>query len=1106
MMVSQRNLAGLALVSAVLFFLGVERLAAQVSGDWPARAEPWRNAYLGTDSSGPTVLGHWSFHPDSLARDDSKANQPGEVDGAKPAEGRFGGGLESFRGFPVSDKRHALIVKNAPHLSPTGAFTLELWFKPSPEFQDLTNAYLVDKRYVAHTDYQWILERPGGQRDLHMRLTLGFGDSSDTVLSQSIELPTGVWSHLAVSYDGRGNIRFFQDGTLRGERTMNGRGAVQVGSHNLSIGDRLGSNYAGVAGILDEVRLTSGVREYRPIALRQESARRVFLRTEPASGLTYRLRNLEPVAQSGVTFTVRVPGQEPQLFELGDLAPSAEKTVTFQFDTTLRPDLYPIESEVSVKAPTLYRSLQTDTFRIVPRPLDRIPVLNWGLGGTDDVIAEIPRMKQIGFTHCFGLVVDNHWIHDNPNATTAARDSEIPKANRLLDTALAEDFRIAFQLHPVDTFFRKHPETARVDRAGKPYPKIPGDDLNGLYPEAQAFSRRVGELAGKTYGTHPAVDAALVNSELRDHAWLSFSDLDRAEYRRISGKEIPAEVQSPYGLSWKSIKEFPADRVVADDHPVLSYYRWYHSEGYGLGKLNSALADGLRAGSGRKDLWTFFDPAVRCPSIWGSGGNVDVLSQWTYSYPDPIRIALPTDELFSMAQGQSPAQRVMKMTQVIWYRSQTAPIPKDPTKAQFARSPWEDRDPTGAYITLAPHHLREAFWTKLSRPIQGIMYHGWSSLVPTDEPSSYRFTNSQSQHELTRLIHEVLQPLGPTLKRVPHARRDVAFLESFTSQMFAQRGAYGWSHTWTGDCYLTLLYAQLQPEVLYEQSLLKDDLSRFKVLVLPDCDVLSRTVVDKIIAFQKAGGIVISDDRLCPAIKADITLAAYTRVNKAAEDKQKLLDLASELRSALDTRYTRPLESSDPEVISVRRSAGESDYLFAINDHREAGDYVGQHGLVLERGLPARTVLRLQRQAGTVYDLVSGGVVASTRNGTSLEIPVELSPCDGRLLLVTPSPISELRVQLPGEVHRGDAVKLRVQVVGADGKTVPAVLPLDVQIRDGDGRIAEYSGYHAAENGTLDLNLAIAGNDALGAWDIRVTDVASRVTARGTFRVNPPSR
>ena len=56
------------------------------------------------------------------------------------------------------------------------------------------------------------------------------------------------------------------------------------------------------------------------------------------------------------------------------------------------------------------------------------------------------------------------------------------------------------------------------------------------------------------------------------------------------------------------------------------------------------------------------------------------------------------------------------------------------------------------------------------------------------------------------------------LRRVPSAKHDVAFYESFAAQMFAGRGAYGWSHTWTGDCYQVLQHAGLQADVMYDES------------------------------------------------------------------------------------------------------------------------------------------------------------------------------------------------------------------------------------------------------------------------------------------------
>jgi len=82
-------------------------------------------------------------------------------------------------------------------------------------------------------------------------------------------------------------------------------------------------------------------------------------------------------------------------------------------------------------------------------------------------------------------------------------------------------------------------------------------------------------------------------------------------------------------------------------------------------------------------------------------------------------------------------------------------------------------------------HLREAFWTKIARPGQGIMYQGWQALVPTPENgAAYRYTHPETHHELRRLLRGVLEPLGPTLLQVPDYKLDIAYLDRFSSQIF----------------------------------------------------------------------------------------------------------------------------------------------------------------------------------------------------------------------------------------------------------------------------------------------------------------------------------
>ena len=52
-------------------------------------------------------------------------------------------------------------------------------------------------------------------------------------------------------------------------------------------------------------------------------------------------------------------------------------------------------------------------------------------------------------------------------------------------------------------------------------------------------------------------------------------------------------------------------------------------------------------------------------------------------------------------------------------------------------------------------------------------------------------------------------------------------------------------------------------------------------------------------------------------------------------------------------------------------------------------------------------------------------------------------------------------------------------------------MPVHVEITDPAGRVAEWSGYHAAADGQLNLQFDVARNDAPGVWQIRVRELAS---------------
>jgi len=1063
--------------------------------------EPWQTEYAGEHATGEHVVALWQFGAGAELEDASGNGHTLTLQGGKLApEGRFGACLESFRGWPVEDQAHRALAPDHPALSPSGPFTVEMWIRPKPELDaDYPDSFLLDKKYVAHDDYQLVLGRAdrGGSRVL--RMTLGFGADSSTYYARPAKFQPGVWRHVAFTYDGEGTGSFFLDGVPWGSTRVAGRKAVSPGSHRLSIGDRIGSYYHGFPGLIDQVRICRGVLEFRRARFERTSDRACFVRMESPALLRFTLTNLRRTPLAEGVATIGLEGLGVRETKVADLGPGESATIEYPLDTSLRPDAYRLVAKLAVEKPAPYETHDESTVRIVPRrPPDRFPVLMWGVYG--NVPAEIERLKRIGFTHVLGLGADFNKVFEAGKPTVAAKPETVEATRRSLDEALANDLVLVASLSP-GAAMRGREQFQRVDRQGKPY--TGREDICGLFPELEKYCYNVGASVAQTYGRFPAFGAAMIHTEVRDHARPCFHPHDLAAFREHAGFDVPPEAGSPRGVDYRKLADFPADRVIPDDHPIYVYYRWYWKTGDGWNGLNTALHEGLKS-TGRDDLWTFHDPAARVAKVYGSGGRVDVLSQWTYSYPDPIRIGLATDELLALAAGAPHEQQVMKMTQIIWYRGQTAPEPKGPDDALPYRARWEREQPHAPFITIAPMQLREAFWTKIARPIRGIMYHGWQSLVPCDSPSGYCYTHPQTQHELARLVREVVRPLGPTLLHVPGVKSDVALLESFASEMFARRGTFGWGGGWLGDVFHVLQYAHLQPEVVYDETITGRGLEGFRVLVMADCDVITRSMADRIKAFQAAGGIIVGDERLAPAIEPDVVLPVTQRTGRADADKAALLALAAELREKLDSRYSRYVDTTSPDVIPYLRRYKTTDYVFLVNDRREYGEYVGHHGIVMENGLPSEAVLSVSRPEGFVYDLVASRQVPARQEDGKLLVAVCLGPCDGRLLMISSQPVDLVRIRAPEQVERGQQADCTVEILDPQGKPLDAVVPLHIAITDPEARPAEFTGHYAAAAGQLKLRLDVAPNDPAGTWQIKARELASGRESVHHFRVPPP--
>jgi hypothetical protein len=1063
-----------------------------------AAEPPWRTPYGGAEATGPDVIALWQFDGESLKDisgngHDLKLRGQGQL----VETGRFGGCLESFPSDAKNDNSQgAYVPKNDPALTPKGAFSIDAWVKLKPEAEKYPSLFIVDKKNYyyaselpkANKDYFFYLGRMGKQWAL--RAGLGFGTTSAGFASRALPLPVDEWHHVAFTYDGAGTVRFFLDGRSVGGATKEGLGPVARGGNPLVVGDRVGSVHKGFAGFLDQVRIRNGAAPFftGELTLSVAGGRTAFARMEADATVQLTISNDTGEALPAGKLDVELGGQRRAL-PLKALGSGGQKTVAIPLNTALRPGEYMMKARYAAGASSAAAELPV-TLR--PRPLPHtMPVVMWGTGNVEQV-------RKMGFTHQIKWMgyFDGHAVKTKEPAPEILSGDRRQEVLESLDNHFQHGLGVILKSYP-GSYMARHPKMMetyqRVDREGEPLKHM---NVCGNVPGVPEIGFASSASAMQAFGHMPAVQACMVQSEVRDGNAPCFHDYDKKAFEAYAGHAIPDEIRSKRGVRWQQLPDFPPNRVIPDRHPILTYYRWFWKKGDGWNGFHSGIHRGVKS-TGREDVWTYHDPAVRVPSIWGSGGEVDVISQWTYSYPDALKIGQATDELFAMAEGR-PGQKVMKMTQVIWKRAQTA-VKQTPADKLAA---WETELPDAKYYTISPDHMREAFWSKISRPVQGIMYHGWASLVLLgDNAGGYTYTNAETGPVLEELLHEVIEPLGPTLMQVPEGPVEVALLESFTSQMFAGRGPYGWGVGWTADSHLVLQWARYQPKVVYEETILRDGLQGVKVLVMPDCDVLPESVAEAIRTFQDAGGIIVADEHVAPAILPDIMVSSYRRMGKADMDKKALQALAQTLRAELDQVYERPFDTSDPDLVVRRRRAGAADYVFVVNDRRTFGDYVGQHRKVMEKGVALSGQVTLPADKGFIYDLTSHKRVRAKPKGGKLVLPCKLGPGGGNVYLLSSQELGEARIAAPASAQLGGTVKIAVDVLDTKGGKVDAIVPLRLDIVDGDGRLAEFSGWYGAVAGHAEVSLTLGPNDQLGKWRIRARNLASGKTAETTFTV-----
>ena len=850
--------------------------------------------------------------------------------------------------------------------------------------------------------------------------------------------------------------------------------------------------------------------------------RAAFQRGESPAAVRLKVKNASAGGISGTHAIVEQLAEEVCVrkteFALGDLPAGAETVAPCAVETRIRPGWHALRVTMTGRRDdgAELREVRELRLGIGPRLGDRMTALMWGFHATPKVLADF------GFSH--GLVCN--WTGETSDM-------------QMYDEALVAGIGLTHSMRAVLPSGKTDDEAyMRRDRSGKAIDFGGGSKgVEVSNPELLKAIKPIVEKDVAQYGDHPAFAGVLPCSEHRDLTAPSFNT-EHLRYKNETGKDVPPEVEMatiPASKLDEFKKRFP-DGVVPKDDPVLSYYRWFWKGGDGWPAYTGGIADLYRRGISRPEFFVFWDPAVRCPPIWGSGGAVDMLNQWVYAIPEPMNAAGPAEEVLAMAAGRS-GQMSSIMTQLICYRSQMAPMDK-----KVSPEPeWVRRRPKARFPTIPPDVLQEATWSMIAKPVQSIMYHGWGTIYDMGSTIGYVYTNPESADRLRHLLKDVVAPLGPMLKRLDRTAPPVALLESFTTCALGGPSSRGWK----APSITFLQRARLDPRVVYEDTILRDGLDGVKVLYAPQCIFLTPDVVAKIKEFQAKGGMLVADAQLLSALKPDIEVPVVSFEPPPASDhfedvnameaaregdaktragtlraKATMVAQANDLRQRLAARFTPEADSSSPEIVTYSRRWNDARYVVAVNDHRTFGDYVGPWGLVMEKGMPFEGEVSLADGDGavkSVYELSRGGEVPFARADGRVKVPVKYATNDGRLFAFLKSKIESVSVDVKAggsrpvattdgtepvpPMVRGGKLSVTMTVKDAEGRPVAALLPAEIRLYDAAGREIDGAGWVCLQGGTCTVEFQTNLNDADGDYKIVCRDRASGLTAERTVKI-----
>ncbi|MDD3926037.1 MAG: hypothetical protein PHT33_05210 [bacterium] len=515
--------------------------------------------------------------------------------------------------------------------------------------------------------------------------------------------------------------------------------------------------------------------------------------------------------------------------------------------------------------------------------------------------------------------------------------------------------------------------------------------------------------------------------------------------------------------------------------------------------------------------------------VFTLGRGIDLFKRYNPDVPTGAIFSLYAS-LYASYDGTGLANRI-SFPGVDHYRFGNDPFALDTLRsaADFQDDIWLTATTSILYNNrYHPEYAATQVYNALCHNAKGMSWWIWKA-------GPYDMLEDPARTECMKTAFKELAVAGPLFKRLSRSRARVALFNPTTTMMLAGKTGRQKSD-FVSSVHDLARQAFGQVDILHEEQIRHNRfLPDYSVLILAGAAFLPDDVVKAIGNWVASGGILIvlpetgtynqyrdKSDSLASVLGASCGEELTAMVNGGSDMPVKgyivvpgkavpVMSYAGGQSAVAVNTYGKgnaiclgfvPGRPSDLVALVAGTNTGP---VSCSNTRVDVGHFVNLDSVCIvavNQGLKEQAAeINTEWAAAScyAYDLLTGERLPAAIHNGRVTANVGLKSLWGKILVLLPSQPARLQLKVLKDVS-SRRISYEIVLLDSRGKSVNALLPVQITITDSEGREREeYGGVRVLDGGRLKVDIPLADNDPEGSWKIQVTEKLSGQRAEARF-------